>query len=154
MSASVLQINLGVSLAVALALSMPATTPGAAETLPGPLEARVLKVLDGDTLEVAARIWLGQEITIRVRLDGVDSPEIRGSCAAEREAALKAKAFIAEVVDARPVALSRIRYGKYAGRVLARIATADGRDLSRALIAARLARPYEGGGRRPWCPAG
>jgi endonuclease YncB( thermonuclease family) len=126
----------------------------AGETLPGPLPARVVQVLDGDTLEVAARIWLDQEITIKVRLDGIDTPEIRAKCAAERAAAARAKAFVSELVDAGPVALRQIRYGKYAGRVLARVAAADGRDLSRALIAERLARPYNGGRRRPWCSSG
>lgn len=148
------QRNRAVCFAGILAALAGAASAEAAETLAGPLPARVLQVLDGDTLEVAARIWLGQEITIRVRLDGVDSPEIAGKCAVERLAAERAQAFIADTIDGRPVVLSQIRYGKYAGRVLARIATADGRDLSRALIAERLARPYDGGRRRPWCRAG
>lgn len=151
---SIDKINGPAGLAAMLACLLLAAPGTAAETLAGPLPARVLQVVDGDTVEVAARIWLGQEITVKVRLDGVDSPEIRGRCPAEREAALKAKAFISDLIDARPVALSGIRYGKYAGRVLARIAAADGRDLSEALIAERLARPYDGSRRRTWCPAG
>ena len=37
----------------------------AAERLAGPIPARVLAVIDGDTIEVQARIWLGQEINTR-----------------------------------------------------------------------------------------
>ena len=136
-------------LSAALCLS---TAPaGAAEVLSGPLEARVLQVLDGDTIEVAARVWPGQEVRTRVRLAGIDTPELRGKCPAEREAAERARAFLAAAVADGRVALHDVRYGKYAGRVLARVLAADGRDLGRALIDERLARPYAGGKRRPWC---
>jgi len=39
-----------------------------------------------------------------------------------------------------------------AGRVVARIHTPDGADLSTALVTAGLGRPYAGGRRRSWCP--
>ena len=48
--------------------------------------------------------------------------------------------------------LRHIRYGKYAGRVVAR-ASAEGVNLSDALLAAGLARPYDGGTRAGWCDA-
>ena len=40
---------------------------------------------------------------------------------------------------------------KYGGRVLAKVETADGQDLSQRLLKAGHARPYEGGKREPWC---
>ena len=128
-------------------------TPGRAEAevLPGPLPARVVEVVDGDTLEVSARIWLGQAVRVRVRLAGVDAPELRGKCAAERRTAGRAKAFLATAIGDGEIRLSQIRYGKYAGRVLARIAAADGRDLGQALLAQGLARAYAGGKRVSWC---
>ena len=51
----------------------------AAELLPGPVPGRVMAMIDADTLAVAARIWLGQEVEVRVRLAGVDAPELRGA---------------------------------------------------------------------------
>jgi hypothetical protein len=36
-----------------------AGTVSAGETVPGPVPAEVLRVIDGDTIEVAAFIWLG-----------------------------------------------------------------------------------------------
>jgi micrococcal nuclease len=36
----------------------------------GPVTARVLAVIDGDTLAVSARIWIGQTIETRVRPPG------------------------------------------------------------------------------------
>ena len=53
----------------------------ASEVLPGPIAADVIKVIDGDTLPVRARIWLGQEVEINVRLADVDTPELCGAAA-------------------------------------------------------------------------
>ena len=50
--------------------------------------------------------------------------------------------------------LRNIHYGKYAGRVLARVETSDGEDLNTLLLEAGLARVYDGGKRRSWCPQG
>ncbi|MFQ5466725.1 MAG: thermonuclease family protein [Kiloniellaceae bacterium] len=126
----------------------------AAERLGGPVPAQVVRVIDGDTIQVRARIWLDQEVETRVRLDGVDAPELKARCARERAMAVQARAFLDQRLAApgAPVFLSDIRYGKYAGRVLARVRDASGADLAEALIAAGLARPYAGKRRASWCP--
>jgi len=74
--------NLALFPILGLGLGLGAGAP-AAERLPGPVLARVMTILDGDTLEVQARIWLGQAVTTRVRLDGIDAPELIGKCGAE-----------------------------------------------------------------------
>ncbi len=43
----------------------------------GPVAAHVSRVIDGDTFEASAAIWLGQAITVRVRIAGIDAPELR-----------------------------------------------------------------------------
>ena len=123
----------------------------ASEVLPGPISANVIEVIDGNTLRVRARIWLGQEVEINVRLSGVDTPELRGDCEAERGMATRARVLVEVSIDDKPVSLSAIRYGKFAGRILARVHTAAGDDLSEALIAAGLGRAYAGRKRQPWC---
>lgn len=138
------------ALAALLVISPAGPAP---ETIAGPIAAEVLRVIDGDTLDVRARIWLGQDVRIRVRLSGVDAPELRAKCAAELELAERAKAWLAAKVAGGPVMLSEVRYGKFAGRVTARVRTAAGEDLSGALLAAGLARAYDGGRRQPWCGA-
>ena len=66
----------------------------AAEPLPGPVPAEVVDIIDGDTVTVRARIWPGQFVETRVRLRGVDTPEIRRpDCEAERAAGHEASAF-------------------------------------------------------------
>ena len=128
------------------------TAGGAVDGLPGPIPARVTEVIDGDTLQVRARIWLGQEVETRVRLDGVDTPELSGGCEESRRLALRARDFVRALAADGRVILSRVSYGKYAGRVLARVRAPGGGDFSEALISAGLARPYGGGRRRSWCP--
>ncbi len=145
--------GLGLILALGFGLGADAL---AAERLPGPVPARVTTILDGDTLEVRARVWLGQEVITRVRLDGVDAPELTGNCGAERDQAARARDFLVRRLAFAPnrpaeVVLRDIRLGKFAGRVLARVETAGGEDLGQGLIAAGLARPYTGGRRRGWC---
>jgi len=138
----------------------------AGERLSGPVGAQVLRVLDGDTLEVSAHIWLGQDVATRVRLSGIDAPELRGACSYERELAVRARAYLLARLGSSPdfpsdsgdgrrvrVSLYDISLGKYGGRVLARVLTENGEDLGRSLLAAGLARPYAGGRRRAWCGA-
>ncbi|MFQ5775871.1 MAG: thermonuclease family protein [Kiloniellaceae bacterium] len=128
----------------------------AEERLAGPVPAVVVAVLDGDTLEVRARVWLGLAVTTRVRLAGVDAPELSGKCARERALGARARAYVTARIEAASgtpgrVVLHDIRNGKFAGRVLARVETARGEDLGRGLVAAGLARPYHGKRRLPWC---
>ncbi len=138
-------------LLLALAAGIYGHAGRAAETLPGPIRARVTGVIDGDTLAVQARIWLGQDVDIHVRLVGIDAPELKGKCAAERDAAIKARETLALMVGDSDVTLSDVRYDKYGGRVLARVAAQDGTDLANALVALHLARPYDGKSRTGWC---
>jgi endonuclease YncB( thermonuclease family) len=122
----------------------------AAADLPGPIPAGVERVLDGDTVKVAAQIWVDQTVTISVRLRGVDAPEIfRPQCAAERVAAQKAKDFIAALLAGGEATLFDIDRDKYGGRVVARIETESGEDVSAALLAEGLA--VEDGEVDPWC---
>lgn len=136
-----------------LVLSLLAGPAGGSEdVIPGPIPARVTGVIDGDTIVVRARIWLGQDVETRVRLAGADAPELNGGCEEERRLARRAREFVQAMAAGGRVVLSHITYGKYAGRVVARVRVPGGEDFSEALIAAGLARPYGGGRRRSWCP--
>lgn len=77
----------------AQAVPAPAPVPG-----PAPLAVAVTRVIDGDTLEVRAA-----ETTLRVRLYGIDAPEVGDRCAAEatRRLATLAGTAVWLVPDAR-----------------------------------------------------
>lgn len=121
------------------------------EAVAGPIAAWVNEVIDGDTIVVRARIWLGQDVETRVRLFGVDAPEMKARCAEEQRLAWAAREFVRARVAEKRVSLMDIRYDKYGRRVLARVLTPEGEDLAQALIRGGLARAYDGAKRRSWC---
>ncbi|AZU05340.1 nuclease-like protein [Glycocaulis alkaliphilus] len=129
----------------------------AQQVIPGPLEAEILRVIDGDTIEVRAFIWPGHSVETRVRLADVDAPEIRRvQCEAEREAGHRAKAFVENLLtpEGQPggrVAIRNVQLGSFAGRVIAAMDLPDGRDLGSVLLEAGLATPYNARG--GWCPS-
>ena len=123
---------------------MAAGPVAAREPLAGPVPAVVERVIDADTLVVRARIWLDQDLTVRVRVADVDAPELsRPGCAAEREAVRAATGLVERMIGPGAVTLTNIHYGKYAGRVVAEVATREG-DIAAALRDAG----YDG---RAWC---
>ena len=141
----------------ALLLALLTAAPARAEParhLPGPVAAIVERVVDGDTLEVRAQIWLGQELRVLVRVHGIDTPELRGKCVHERQQAEKARAFVQEFIAGGGITLRQVNQDKYGGRVVAQVLDTHSRDLSAALIKAGLARPYDGGKRSAWCGPG
>ena len=113
--------------------------------------AKVLRVIDGDTFEARVRIWPGMDVTTRVRLRGIDAPELHARCADERAGALAARDALTRLLDEGGVGVSDIGQDKYGGRVDATVSTAATRDVSQALLAGGYARAYRGGRRRSWC---
>ncbi|KQQ89581.1 thermonuclease family protein [Aureimonas sp. Leaf324] len=142
-------------LALPLLLALSGISPSLAQELPrevgGPVLAHVVKVRDGDTIEVEALIWPMQTVQVAVRLRGVDAPELKGACAAETAAARDARDRLATLVGAGPVWLTRVSGDKYFGRVLADVATSGESDLGARLLREGLVDAYDGGRRRDWC---
>lgn len=127
---------------------------GGSERLAGPYPAKVERILDGDTLGVRVAIWLDQELSVLVRVRGIDAPELRGQCASEKERAREAKLVLERLLSGKAVVLTEIEGDKYFGRVVANVATSAGEDLGAALIAGGHARRYDGGARQGWCELG
>jgi len=111
----------------------------------------VTSVYDADTFRVNIKTWpdiIGRGISIRVL--GIDAPEIRGKCSAEKQAAQRARLFTVSVLhNARRIELRNIQRGKYF-RILADV-WVDGKRLAQGLIKAGHARVYKGGKRLGWC---
>ena len=106
-------------------------------------EPAQLRVWDGDTF----RIGFGRQ-SERVRLAGIDAPEIEGRCRFEIAQAQLAKNRLAELLSDRRVDI--VRHGiDPNGRTLATIRV-EGRDAGDILVAEGLARQWTGR-RQPWC---
>jgi micrococcal nuclease len=118
----------------------------------GPVRAHLVRVVDGDTIEVLARIWPDHYVETLVRLADIDAPELRGRCAEEIARAERAKARLAVLLNGQRLQLLDVHHGKYAGRVMARVMTEDGQDVAKTLLAEKLVRAYDGGRRAGWCP--
>jgi endonuclease YncB( thermonuclease family) len=114
--------------------------------------AEVLRVVDGDTFEARVRIWPGLEIVTKVRLRGIDAPEISSArCDQERLKAIAARDALRAILDEGDVGISGVALDKYGGRVLADASTRATPDVSAALLGAGHVRSYSGGRREPWC---
>ena len=94
-------------------------------------ECVVVKIVDGDTMDVEINLGFGITTKQRVRLLGVDTPETyRPSCDAERIHGERAKKFVEDECLGKKCRLvtNRDRKGKY-GRYLG-VVYAPGSDIS------------------------
>ena len=113
--------------------------------------SKVISVYDGDTFRVNIASLppiVGKNIPIRV--NGVDTPEIRGKCQYEKNLALKARDFVrGKLANAKEIKLTNLQRGKYF-RVVANVLV-DGVSLEQELLDNELAYEYSGGKRSSWC---
>jgi endonuclease YncB( thermonuclease family) len=113
--------------------------------------AEVLRVVDGDTFEARVHLWPGLDLTTRVRLRGIDAPELKARCSEERAKAEAARDALRSVLAQGEVAISRVTLDKYGGRVVADASTGATPDVSMALASSGWVRRYAGGRRDGWC---
>lgn len=104
--------------------------------------AVVDRVIDGDTIDVALPDELSDAAVTRIRLWGIDCPELAHFDKPEQPLAREASSLAVAMVQGREVRLyleahqPRDAYG----RVLAHVELTDGRSLNEALLEAGLAR--------------
>ena len=113
--------------------------------------ADVVRVIDGDTFVARVHIWPGMDITTRVRLRGIDAPELHARCDGERVKALAARDALEKLLAEGSVGISGVGQDKYGGRVDADVSTARTPNVSEALFGGGNARRYSGGRRQSWC---
>ena len=113
--------------------------------------SRVISVYDGDTFRVdidSLPPIVGKNIPIR--LNGVDTPEIRGKCKYEKDLAIKARDFVRnKLANAKEIKLNNLQRGKYF-RVVANVLV-DGVSLEQELLDNEFAYKYTGGKKSSWC---
>lgn len=120
-----------------------------------PYNYKVLRVIDGDTIEVEAP-FLPYELDqkIHIRIVGVDTPESggRAECFEEREAAKSAKQFVEEeIAKAKEKKILLMAWDKYGGRIVGDIIL-DGDRLSYKLLEQGYGVEYSGGTKtKDWC---
>ena len=113
--------------------------------------AEVLRVIDGDTFEARVHLWPGLDITTKVRLRGIDAPELSARGRDESIRAEAARAALRSMLSQGGVTILRVAPDKYGGRVVADAVARGTPDISAALLQGGHARRYGGGRRESWC---
>jgi len=113
----------------------------------------VIRAIDGDTFLARVHQRDGRDLVARVRLRGIDAPEMKASCQEELDKAEAATEALRNLLGQGGVTIYNLGSEKY-GRVLADVATRRTPNVSAVLLAGGYARSYNGGHRDGWCARG
>ena len=111
----------------------------------------MIRTIDGDTFQARVHLSPGLDPTIRIRLRGIDAPELKASCPQELQMAEAATGALRAMLGEGGVRIFNIGPDKYAGRVVADVATNRTTNISMAMLSMGHARRYGGGHRSGWC---
>ncbi len=105
-------------------------------------QGKVVKVYDGDTITLATILY---DVAYRfsVRLNGIDTPEMKGGSAHEKELAILARDELSKRIMNKIVTLKNVSTEKY-GRVLADVYL-DDECINEWMIKMGHAKSYDGG---------
>lgn len=118
--------------------------------IPPICEGQVIKVYDGDTITIAAKLPYNDSLLYRfsIRLNGIDSPEIKGHSEDEKAAAQVSKRALENLILHKYVVLKNKSTEKY-GRILADVYIVydknDKLHLNKWMLDNRYAVEYDGG---------
>ena len=105
----------------------------------------IKSVYDGDTFRAFLPHYQQDQ---RIRVRGVDTPEIKGKCQFEKELAIKAREFTKSFLKRGTVVLKNLGKDRY-NRILADVFV-NGHGLDSTLISRGLGRKWKGR-RENWC---
>jgi endonuclease YncB( thermonuclease family) len=107
--------------------------------------SKVISIYDGDTLRVNIDSFpdiVGKNI--RIRIKGIDAPEIKGKCQTEIDLAIMARDYLRNAINqSSQIELRNMERGKYF-RIVGELYI-DGENISKGLIKEKLANIYQGG---------
>lgn len=118
------------------------------------IKARLLKVIDGDTVCVA--IFCGHMLKLKVRLSDIDTPEMRpknGDSCGESLAARKVKSYVESLLCDELVTIKLTKLDKYGGRYVGHVYLSETETLSQHLLNRGYAKRYDGRAKPPWIAA-
>ena len=113
--------------------------------------SEITSIYDGDTFRANIKGYpaiVGEHMSIRI--NGIDTPELRGKCNKEKQLARLAKQFTVEHLrSAKSISLKNVKRGKYF-RLIADVYI-DGVSLGELLIKNKHAVKYIGKTKVDWC---
>jgi len=113
-------------------------------------KATLDKVIDGDTVDLIIDLGFDIKIKQRVRLLGIDTPELRGKTELEKQAALISKEKVEDLLEGKEIFVSSKKEGadKY-NRYLAEIFI-DDMNINKYLLDNGYAKVYNGEAKSEW----
>lgn len=112
--------------------------------------SRIISVYDGDTFRCDLANYppiIGENIGIRV--NGIDTPEMRDKRPEIKALAVKARDYVRKLfAKAQSIELKNLKRGKYF-RIVADVYV-DGESLTDSMIEMGYAHPYDGGKKQGW----
>jgi micrococcal nuclease len=147
------QMNKKITFLLALTFLISGSTTVSAKPKFGDYEGAVyVRNYDGDTITFNLpnlHPIIGKKI--RVRLNGIDTPEIKGKCDKEKYDAEQAREMVGDILKgAEKITLKNMQRGNYFR--IASDVIVDGESLADILIEAGMAVRYDGGKKNSrWC---
>jgi micrococcal nuclease len=113
--------------------------------------AKCVYVYDGDTIHVVFKTPNSNEcFKWVVRMNGIDTPEMKSKNAAEKKAAVIARDFLKNKILDKIIIVDCLDFDKY-GRLLAEVFVEDNPvSLSQQMIECGHAKAYDGGTKEGW----
>ena len=109
---------------------------------------KVLRVVDGDTIDVNIDLGFNIWHRGRVRMAGIDTPESRTRNLEEKKLGLASKARLKELLKGQKVSIQCTKEKGKFGRILADVMVGD-TNINKQLIDEGHAREYQGGKKIP-----
>lgn len=111
--------------------------------------AEVLRILDGDTIEVSLDLGFNLRQRMLLRLAGINTQELNDKSESKRATAFEAKKFVDSHIGGDSVITETVKPKDKFGRWLANVYLDDGRCLNQLLLDNGLAQPWDGQGEKP-----
>ena len=109
----------------------------------------LLRVIDGDTIDVNIDLGFNIWHKGRIRMAGIDSPESRTRNKEEKVLGLAAKSRLKELLKKKKLSINCTKEKGKFGRILADVLAND-ININKQLMDEGHARPYQGGKKLPW----
>ena len=109
----------------------------------------LLRVIDGDTIDVNIDLGFNIWHKGRIRMAGIDTPESRTRNKEEKVLGLAAKSRLKELLKKKKLSINCTKEKGKFGRILADVLAND-ININKQLMDEGHARPYQGGKKLPW----
>lgn len=111
--------------------------------MPFEYNCTVERIIDGDTVDVLIDLGFSLTIKQRIRLMGIDTPEVRTRDLKEKYFGVMAKERLKELLSGNIVVVTKKEKGKY-GRILGTFYNELNENINQMLVDERLAVEYFG----------